>query len=60
MLVQCHVSSTARARLLELMLKASFSEPEVSAGTRVLSHTVRHYVEAGAGSKGGATTFLLR
>lgn len=45
-LVQCHVSSMARAGLLELRLKASFSEPEVSAGTRLLSHTVGHYVGA--------------
>lgn len=45
-LVQCHVSSMARAGLLQLRLKASFSEPEVSAGTRLLLHTVGHYVGA--------------
>lgn len=37
MLVQCHVSSTTRAELSQLSLKAAFSEAEVLAGARLLS-----------------------
>lgn len=53
-LVQCHVSGTARAGLSQLTLTASFSEPQFPAGNQTLSHKVGHYAEAERGPASSA------
>lgn len=52
-LVQCHVSSTTRAGLLQLSLKAAFSEPEVLAGAQLLSTQLGIMQKKGGQQEGG-------